>query len=85
MTEHFLDPGGYLYAEPPLLLREELREPRNYFAILQAIAQGRTQLNEISQATGIERQPASRYLAILQELQLVERRVPITEPAPDRW
>jgi hypothetical protein len=84
VTEQILDPGGYLYAEPPLLLREELREPRNYFAILQAIAQGRTQLTEISQATGIERQPTSRYLAILQDLQLIERRVPITEAAPDK-
>lgn len=84
VADHILDPGGYLYAEPPLLLREELREPRNYFAILQAIAQGRTQLNEISQITGIDRQPASRYLAILQELRLVERRVPITDSMPEK-
>lgn len=84
VVQHVLDPGGYLYAEPPLLLREELREPRNYFAILQAIAQGRTQLNEIAQATGLERQPVSRYLAILQDLQLVERRVPITATQPDK-
>lgn len=70
---------SYLHLEPQFLLREELREPHNYFAILQAIAQGRTRLNEIAQATGIGRQPASRYLAVLQEFQAVERRVPVTE------
>src|SRR5437016_4590084 len=65
---------SYLYLEPQFLLREELREPHNYFAILQAIAQGRTRLNEIAQATGLGRQPVSRYLAVLQELQVIERR-----------
>lgn len=46
-----------------LPLREELREPRNYFAILLAIAPARTRLNTIVPATGLGRQPVSRYLA----------------------
>ena len=81
---HILDSRSYLYLEPQFLLREELREPRNYFAILQAIAQGRTRLNEIAQATGLGRQPVSRYLAVLQDLHLVERQVPVTEPRPNK-
>jgi len=60
IERQILDPGDYLYLEPQFLLREELREPRNYFAILQAIAQGRTRLNEIAQVTGLGRQPISR-------------------------
>lgn len=52
--------------------------------LLQAIAQGKTQLNEIILAAGMERSPASRYLAILQDLYLVERRVPVTERQPDK-
>ena len=32
----------------------------------------------------MERGPASRYLAILQDLHLVERRVPVTERQPDK-
>ncbi len=84
VERHILDPGSYLYLEPQFLLREELREPRNYFAILQAIAQGRTRLNEIAQATGLGRQPVSRYLAVLQDLHLVERKVPVTERRPDK-
>ena len=84
IEKNFLDPAGFLYMEPQFLLREELREPRNYFAILQAIAQGNTRLNEIVQATGLGRQPASRYLAVLQDLGLVERHVPVTELRPDK-
>lgn len=84
IERRILDPGSYLYLEPQFLLREELREPRNYFAVLQAIAQGRTRLNEIAQATGLGRQPLSRYLAVLQDLHLVERQVPVTEQQPDK-
>lgn len=84
IEQRILNPASYLYQEPLFLLREELQEPRNYFAILQAIAQGRTRLNEVVQITGMERGPASRYLAILQDLRLVERRVPITESQPDK-
>jgi AAA+ ATPase superfamily predicted ATPase len=79
-----LDPSGYLHPEPEFLLREELREPRNYFGILQAIAGGRTHLNEIAQAVGMERTAAVRYLATLRDLQLVERCVPVTERQPEK-
>ena len=84
IEHHIVAMDSYLYLEPQFLLREELREPHNYFAILQAIAQGRTRLNEIAQATGLGRQPVSRYLAVLQELQVIERRVPVTEAQPEK-
>ncbi len=84
VEQRILNPASYLYLEPQFLLREELQEPRNYFAVLQAIAQGRTRLNEISQAAGMERGPASRYLSVLQDLHLIERRVPVTEIRPDK-
>ena len=54
VEQRILNPASYLYLEPQFLLREELQEPRNYFALLQAIAQGKARLNEISQATGME-------------------------------
>lgn len=79
-----LDPNGVLHQEPVFLLREELHEPRSYFALLQAIAAGNTRLNEIAQAAGVERAPASRYLATLTDLGVVERTVPITEPHPEK-
>jgi AAA+ ATPase superfamily predicted ATPase len=74
--------GSFLYNEVRFVLQQELRGPRNYFAILQAIAAGKTRLNEIKQATGIE--GATAYLDTLQQLHLVERRVPVTEMQPHK-
>lgn len=86
IREHILDPQwGVLFSEPRLLLMEELREPRNYFSILRAIAQGRTRLNEIAQAAGIGAPTsAARYLDILQQMRLVTRRTPATETQPEK-
>lgn len=81
MKERILDGilsrGSFLYDEVRFVLQQELHEPRNYFAILQAIATGKTRLNEIKQATGIE--GAMAYLENLQQLHMVERLVPVTE------
>lgn len=86
IRQHILDAqSGALFSEPRLLLMEELREPRNYFSILRAIAQGRTRLNEIAQASGVgEVTSVARYLDILQQLRLVTRRVPSTETQPEK-
>ncbi len=76
---------GTLFNEPRLLLMEELREPRNYFSILRAIAQGRTRLNEITQSAGIgDASAVARYLDILQQMRLITRRVPATETQPEK-
>lgn len=48
--------------------------------ILTAIAQGNTQLTEISNKTGINRENISTYLKTLETLDLTERITPITEP-----
>lgn len=80
--EQVLRPGTFLYDEVRFLLQQELREPRNYFAILEAIASGRTKLNEIRQATGLD--GVTVYLKTLRELQLVERVVPATEGKPHK-
>jgi AAA+ ATPase superfamily predicted ATPase len=76
--------GEPLYEEVPFLLREELREPRVYMAVLSAIAGGARKFGEISSKVGLDRSNLSRYLATLAELGLVEREVPITEPRPDK-
>ena len=86
IRQHILDPlTGALFNEPRLLLLEELREPRNYFSILRAIAQGRTRLNEITQASGVGTvNSVARYLDILQQMRLITRRVPATEKQPEK-
>ena len=80
-----LDSQGTLRREPQLLLMEELREPRNYFSVMRAIAQGATRPNEISLTARIgDVTTTARYLDILQDLRVVSRRVPATESRPDK-
>lgn len=82
ILENILTRGAFLYDEVRFILQQELREPRNYFAILEAIASGKTRLNEIKLATGLE--GATAYLDTLQQLHLVERIVPVTETQPHK-
>jgi len=86
IRQHILDAqSGTLFNEPRLLLMEELRELRNYFSLLRAIAQGRTRLNDIAQGAGIgDVTTVARYLDILQQMRLITRRVPATETQPEK-
>jgi len=73
-----LDPGRMFVAEPQLLLYDELRELSSYVAVLRAIANDGHTLSEISRQSLISRTSLMFYLSRLQELQLVERRLPVT-------
>lgn len=79
LTEEVLSQKGYLHNEPEYVLRTELTGPNRYFAILTAIAAGKTTSNEIAQAVGIDGKQISTYTKKLARLRLVEREVPITE------
>ena len=65
-------------------MRTELREPRTYASVLQAIAGGATRLNEISQRVGLDATNANKYLSVLRELGLVKRETPVTDRAPQK-
>ncbi len=84
IKEELLTPQSYLFEEANFLLRMELREPRIYASILQAIAKGATQLNEISQRVEIERTKTNKYITVLRELGLVKRITSLTERAPQK-
>ncbi len=75
-----LAPGSMFVAEPAFLLYDEVRDPRVYLAILQAIGRGSHTLGDIANAALIGKTHLPAYLARLQELCLVERRVPATIP-----
>lgn len=79
ITEEVLAQRGYLHNEPEYVLRTELTEPNRYFAILTAIASGKTTTNEIAQTVGIDSKQISTYTQKLERLRLIEREVPITE------
>lgn len=84
IRELILDRGSFLYSEVEFLLREELREPRNYFVILRSIAQGKRKLSEIMNDTGFDKSHLSRYLDILRSLRLIEKEIPVTERYPEK-
>lgn len=79
-----LEKGHFLHQEAEFLLREELKEPRNYFAILRALSLGKTRMSEIMNETGFDKGTTSRYLSILSDLGLTEREVPVTEKVPEK-
>jgi len=71
--------GSMLLDEPELLFKTEVREPRNYFSIMKALSNGRATPNEIATWVGIQRTSVIGYLEILERLDLVHRRLPVTE------
>ena len=75
---------SYLFAEPEFILREELREPRNYFSILRAISMGKTKMSEILNETGFEKNVVGKYLSVLIELRIIRREVPVTEKSYEK-
>ncbi|MFH1175259.1 MAG: ATP-binding protein, partial [bacterium] len=82
--KYMLSKEQFLFEEAEFLLREELREPRNYFSILLALSMGKRKLGEIINGTGFDKSSLSSYLAILDQLRLTEKETPITEKYPEK-
>ncbi|WP_424006962.1 ATP-binding protein [Haloferax denitrificans] len=80
IEQHVLSKGEFLYEEPEFLLRQELREPTTYMAILEAIANGATRVTDIANRIDKQASGISRYLQNLTQLALVERETPVTDP-----
>lgn len=76
--------GQPLYEEVEFLLREELREPRNYFVILEALSMGKSKISEIINETGFDKGTISRYISILDSLQITKKEIPVTENLPEK-
>ncbi len=72
-----LEPGHPVLSEAPDLLRQEVREPRSYFSILKAVAEGRVTPSEAAQAAGIDPRSVHRYVELLEQLDILERRLPL--------
>ncbi|WP_129631059.1 ATP-binding protein [Candidatus Oscillochloris fontis] len=79
-----LDPGSMFGAEPAFLLYDEVREPQSHLAILKAIGEGAHTLDAIKQTTLINKAHLSSYLMRLQDLKMVERRLPATIPQAEQ-
>ena len=75
----FFDPSGRLFEEPANLLKQELKMPETYNAIITAIACGSSKLNEIATKVRIETSQCSKMLSTLISLGLVRKEYPVTE------
>jgi AAA+ ATPase superfamily predicted ATPase len=83
IKEAILAKGEFLYEEAEFLLREELREPRNYSSILKAIAQGAKNYGEILNQTNMDKSMLSKYTSVLEDLGFLKRIYPIgVKPKP---
>lgn len=72
----------FLHNEVEFILKEELREPKNYLAILKAISWGKNKFGEIVNETGLAKNVLTKYLTVLEKLQIIEKEVSITEKIP---
>jgi len=75
----FFDPSGRLFEEPANLLKQELKMPETYNAIIAAIAGGSSKLNEIATKVGIETSQCSKMLSTLISLGIARKECPVTE------
>ena len=80
VRDGILAPGSLALGEVLFLLYDELREPRAYLSILEAIGNGHHTFKAIKDATLIGDVHLPSYLAMLQEMRYVERRLPVTIP-----
>ena len=84
IKEKILRKDSFLYNEPEFVLREELKEPKTYFSVLKNLSFGKNRLNEIATSLGMERNKVSMYLSVLENLNIIERIIPITEKHPHK-
>ncbi len=75
----FLNPMSFLYEEPINLLKQEVREPAVYTAIITAIATGHSRMSEISTKVGEDTNVCAGYLKNLINLGIVKKEMPYGE------
>ena len=77
----FLNPISFLYEEPVNLLKQEVREPAVYTAIITAIAAGASRMSGISSKVGEDTNVCSTYIKNLINLGIVQKKTPYGEKA----
>lgn len=80
----FLRVVSYLYEEPLLLLRQEVKETGVYSVIIESIAGGATKANEIATKIGEENAKCLKYINTLCELGILYKETPFGEKSSSR-
>jgi len=84
LEEEIKSERSFLKDEVEFLMRYEFEDPSTYKIILEAIANGKTKINEIKDFIKLQRTDLSPYLKNLIETDLIKREVPITEKVKSR-
>lgn len=74
-----LNPASPIYEEPANLLKQEVREPAIYNAVITAIATGASRMSEISSKVGEDVNVCSSYIKNLLTLGIVQKEIPYGE------
>lgn len=80
ITEQFFSTSGYLYEEPENLLKQELREPAMYNAIIRAAANGKSKMSDLASSMNVSSSKLAPYLNKLLELGILTKQTPVFEP-----
>lgn len=83
IRDRILQKNTFLYQDTMFVLQQELTEPRVYYSIINSIAKGNTRLAGIINDTGLEKSKITKYLSVLRDLHIIERRIPITEKSQE--
>lgn len=75
----FLNPASAIFEEPVNLLKQEVREPAIYTAIITAIATGASRMSEICSKVGEETNTVSTYIKNLLTLGIIKKESPYGE------
>ncbi len=84
IEQNVMKRSGYHYEYPLQMLEKEVREPATYFSILNVIAEGNNKLLDIAKALRLKTNSLGPYLSLLIKLNLIERRIPVTEASPEK-
>ena len=80
----FLNPNSAIYEEPSSLLKQEVREPSIYNAIITAVATGASRMAEISAKVGEDTSISSVYIKNLITLGIIRKESPYGEKSSRR-
>ena len=75
----YLDPVSAIYEEPNNLLKQEVREPAIYNAVITAVATGASKLSEIAGKVGEDTSVCATYIKNLISLGIVKKETPYGE------
>jgi AAA+ ATPase superfamily predicted ATPase len=73
IKDRILQKNTFLSQDTMFVLQQELTEPRVYYSIINSISKGNTRL---------EKSKITKYLSVLREIHIIERRIPVTEKNP---